>query len=212
MNDMKLRKPRKRRTYRQVARAQSTAGTARKVIDAFTICAGERWFDEITLREVAMRAGVTVRSVIRRFGSKEGLVRAMVEDFGSDLDAEFVAAPGDIDGAVERLFDAYERVGDGAIRNVAQEHRVPALQPLIDHGRASHRRIVAGQFAPWLDRLEGKARRDLLDALVIDTDVYVWKLLRRDMRRSVRDAKAAVRRLIEGTLAAYTPKDGRRSS
>jgi AcrR family transcriptional regulator len=84
-------KPRpKRRQYRQVARAQAATETARKAIDAFTVSAGERWFDDITLQEVATRAGVTVRSVIRRFGSKEGLVKAMVEDFGPDFDAQFV--------------------------------------------------------------------------------------------------------------------------
>jgi AcrR family transcriptional regulator len=202
---MKMKPEPKRRQYRQVARAKAAAETARKVIDAFTVCAGERWFDDITLQEVATRAGVTVRSVIRRFGSKEGLVKAMVEDFGPDFDARFVSIPGDIDAAVGRLFAVYEHLGDGAIRNLAQEHRVPALQPLIDHGRASHRSITAEQFAPWLDRLAGKAQRDLLDALVIVTDIYVWKLLRRDMGRSVKDAKAAVKRLIEGALAAHGP-------
>jgi hypothetical protein len=70
---------------------------------------------------------------------------------------------------------------------------VPALQPLIDHGRAIHRSVTAEQFAPWLERLAGKAQRDLLDALVVVTDIYVWKLLRRDMGRSVKDAKAAVK-------------------
>jgi hypothetical protein len=88
---------------------------------------------------------------------------------------------------------------------------VPALQPLIDHGRAIHRSVTAEQFAPWLERLAGKAQRDLLDALVVVTDIYVWKLLRRDMGRSVKDAKAAVKRLIEGTLAAHVPNPGARA-
>jgi len=202
---MKLAARPRRRQYRQVARAEAAAETARKVVDAFTVLAGERWFDEITLQEVAARAGVAVRSVIRRFGSKEGLVKAMVEDFAPALNAQFASAAGDIDAAVERLFDAYEHLGDGVIRNLAQEQRVPALQPLINLGRKGHRTIIAQQFAPWLTRLDRKARRDLLDALVIVTDIYVWKLLRRDMGRSLNESKTAVKRLIEGALRVSDP-------
>jgi AcrR family transcriptional regulator len=162
-----------------------------------------RWFDEITLQEVATRAGVTVQSVIRRFGSKEGLITAMVGEFGPEIGAEFSSTPGDIDAAVSRLFAAYERFGDGTVRNLAQEQRVPALQPLIDFGRKEHRRITAEQFAPWLEKLVGTEQRDALDALVIATDIYTWKLLRRDIGRSSAESKRAIKRLIKAVLAAY---------
>jgi AcrR family transcriptional regulator len=191
------------RPYRQVARAKAAAETGRRIIDAFAASAGDRWFDEITLQEVATRAGVTVQSVIRRFGSKEGLIKAMIGEFGPAIGAEFSSTPGDIDSAVSRLFTAYERFGDGTVRNLAQEQRVPALQPLIDFGRKEHRRITAAQFAPWLEKLAGAERRDAVDALVIATDIYTWKLLRRDMERSLADSKRAVKRLIAAVLAAY---------
>lgn len=207
MNKSSSSKP--RRPYRQVARAKAAAATGRRIIDAFAICAGDRWFDEITLQEVAARAGVTVQSVIRRFGSKEGLIKAMIGEFGPVIGAEFSSTPGDIDAAVSRLFAAYERMGDGTIRNLAQEQRVSALQSLIDFGRKEHRRITAEQFAPWLEKLVGTERRDALDALVIATDVYTWKLLRRDMGRSVVDSKSAVKRLINAVLATYATSTGK---
>lgn len=207
MNTRLRLKPHRR--YRQVARAKAAAETGRRIIDAFAVCAGDRWFDEITLQEVAARAGVTVQSVIRRFGSKEGLIKAMVEEFGPDISADFSSTPGDIDAAISRLFAGYERVGDGVMRNLAQEKRVPALQPLLDFGRKEHRRITAEQFAPYLEQLQGTEQRDALDALVIAADIYTWKLLRRDMGRSVADSKRAVKRLIEAVLAAYGTRSRR---
>lgn len=195
-----------RRPYRQMARAQAAADTARRILEAFSEYAHDHWFDEITLDEVARRAGVTVRSVIRRFGGKEGLIKAMVEQMGPQFSAEFTAAPGDVDSAIGRLFTVYERYGDGVIRNLAQEPRVPALQPLIDLGRKEHRRITAEEFGPWLEQLRESERREALDALVIATDIYVWKLLRRDMGRSVAASRTALKRLVNAILVEYTQR------
>ena len=35
---------------------------------------GEQWYDEITLDRVADEAGVTVQTIVRRFGGKAGLL------------------------------------------------------------------------------------------------------------------------------------------
>ena len=49
--------------------------------------------------------------------------------------------------------------------------------------------------------LEGPARERRLDALVVLTDVYAWKLLRRDMARSVTEAGTILKGLIRAMLA-----------
>jgi hypothetical protein len=51
---------------------------------------------------------------------------------------------------------------------------------------------VERTFAPLLDGLEGAARTRRLAALVALTDVYTWKLMRRDMGLSLANTEAAL--------------------
>lgn len=96
----------------------------------------------------------------------------------------------------------YETEGDFTIRALAQESRHPALIPM-EVGRAGHRAVAAANFAPWLDPLSPVERQRALDALVIVTDVYAWKLLRRDMGRTEAEARRMVRELVEAVLAKF---------
>ena len=193
-----------RRPYRQSARLESTAATGRRIIDAFVKLTQDVWYDQLTLNDVAEHAGVSVQSVIRRFGGKDGLISAVIAQVGGDIGARRAAAPGDVEASLAGLFDVYEEHGNGVIRNLAQESRYPELQRIVEFGRREHRRITAETYAPWLDRLDGAARQQALDALVIATDIYVWKLLRRDMGRSLAQTKAAVLRLINAVLVEHT--------
>ena len=156
---------------RQTAWAEAAQETSRWVLRAFSACLRAQWFDEVTLVDVATRAGVNVRTVIRRFGGKEGLLEAFVDDFSSSVAIERHAAPGDVARAVAALMAVYEKWGDSVIRNLAQEPRHPALKRLLDRGRAGHRAMTAEIYAPWLDRLDAAARERLLNALVTATDV-----------------------------------------
>ena len=67
---------RQTRPYRMVTRAQAAARTGERILDA----AVEVFFEEpsarISLEEVARRAGLTVQTVIRRFGGRDGLLAA----------------------------------------------------------------------------------------------------------------------------------------
>jgi len=192
------------RRYRQSVRAESAAQTGRRIVDAFVELTRDRWVDEVTLNEIAERAGVSVQSVIRRYGGKDGLIGAVIEHVGSDFGARRAASPGDAAGSVAGLFDIYEEHGDGVIRNLAQEQRYPELRRIVEFGRREHRRLTAEVYAPWLDRLSPAASRQALDSLVVVTDIYTWKLFRKDMGRSVAEAQAAMLRLINAVLVEHT--------
>jgi len=155
-----------------------------------------------TLEVVAERAGVTVQTVLRRFGSKQGLHEAAASRARARIAAERDAAPvGDVEGAIENLLDHYERWGDVALRMLAAEAQVPASEPgSASEGRAFHRGWVERVFSPWLDELTGAAREQRVDQLVAVTDVYVWKLLARDLERSRRRIKATLVDLVTRTL------------
>ena len=150
---------------------------------------------------MAERAGVTVRTVVRRFGGKKGLVAGYYKFIRPQIREQRTVDPGDTEGVVDRVLTLYEEVGDSVIRNLAQEPRHEALKTLLEGGRRGHRTITAQSFAPFLDRLRGKERGRTLDALIVATDVYTWKLLRRDMGRSVTETKAVMLHLIENALS-----------
>ncbi len=183
MNDVK-------RPYQMRARAEAAAETQRRILAAMRELAIERFLDEITLDDVAERAGVAVRTVIRRFGGREGLVEAAVADANEQVQARRDETPaGDVEDAVAAVFDDYERYGDALLMMLAQEPRHPELLgPLADAGRRMHWRWVERVFAP----------RDRVHAgqLIAATDVYVWKLLRRDVGLSRAQAMEAMTAMV----------------
>ncbi len=105
--------------------------------------------------------------------------------------------PGDVPAAVAAIFDIYEGMGDLVLERLSDEHRRPALKEGLERGRKSHRDGVRTAFAPQLARVSGHARSELTEMLTILTDVYVWKLLRRDRKLGRRAAEAIVCKMID---------------
>ena len=172
------------------ARAEAADRTRRRILGAAGELAAERFVDEMSLEDIAGRAGVSVRTVIRRFGSRANLIAAAFDAANAQVTTRRdETPPGDVADAVDAVFDDYERWGDPLLMLLAQETRHPELRPLLDDGRELHRAWVERVFSP----------RDELHAvqLVAVTDVYVWKLLRRDMKLSRARAKRALHGMIE---------------
>jgi AcrR family transcriptional regulator len=196
MKDERSESP-QRRPYRMRARAEAAAETGRRILEAVIELHRERFFDQISLEDVAERAGVTVQTVIRRFGNKERLIEAAAEEGTRQVIRQRDQAPvGDVKGAVENLVDHYEEWGDSALRLLAQEERVAAFRSITDAARALHYEWVERTFAPLLAKRTGTARRRLLAELVAICDVYFWKLLRRDLGLSRDQTEIAIRETI----------------
>lgn len=180
-----------------VARAEAAAQTGERILDA----AAEVFFEEptasISLEEVARRAGVTVQTVIRRFGGREGLLAAAGERESAKVREEREVEPGDLREAVRTLVAHYERTGDQVLRMLAEETRSPALAAIVNRGRAMHREWCEAVFAPALEGLNGAARERRVAQLVAVCDVYTWMLLRRQSGLSRRQTELAMYELIE---------------
>nr|BFE57909.1 hypothetical protein GCM10020063_024350 [Dactylosporangium thailandense] len=185
------------RAYRMGARADAARLTGERIIQALVSLYLEQPLDDIRLGDVAERAGVTVQTVIRRFGSKEGLVAAAVESVaGQVAEQRGTARPGDTADAVRVLVEHYEQVGDLSLKLLADEPASPAIGPIADTGRRVHRDWCRTVFAPTLARLDGDEHRRRLAQLVAVCDVYVWKLLRRDAGLSREQTELALRELL----------------
>jgi AcrR family transcriptional regulator len=192
----------KKRQYDMTARAAKAAQTKENIRDCAVALYRERALDDFTLDDVAERAGTTVQTVLRTFGSKENLVIAALARIGATGTPLKPTPPGDIAAAVSAMYDVYETIGDAVIGQLADERRRPALKLTLDAGRENHRRWVHLTFAPQLESFRGAARAQMLNILIVVTDVGVWKLLRRDLALSRASSEAAVRKIIAGVIDA----------
>jgi AcrR family transcriptional regulator len=186
---------RARRIYRQTARAAASEELRQTIATTFYKLLLSRSVDEITLDEVAAAAGTTRQTVIRLFGGKEGLLGS-IEAVASATAQPRIALPRNLSirQALQALTEHYEVMGDVTIRLLAQEERHPALRPALERGRREHRAWVAKWFP---SALKGVERERQITRLVVATDVYTWKLLRRDFGNSQKEVTRLVACMIE---------------
>ncbi len=166
------------RTYTASNRARSVEETRRRILAASIDLHGERLAADIALDDIAERAGVSVQTLLRHFGSRMGLVEASFDQAREAVLQERRTPVGDVAAALRVIVDHYELRGDGVLVMLAQEQFHELMRRLTDEGRRLHRSWVEEVFAPHLARSEDPER--LGDLLVVATDVYAWKLLRRD--------------------------------
>ena len=187
------------RPYTMRARAASSEATRRRILQVVVALLNTRFRAEIRLEDVADSAEVSVQTVLNIFGSRLALLDLALEGLLVDMRSQRLRAePGDTGSGMAALVDHYEQFGDLVIRNLAEQ----ADLQFIETGRIGHRRWVERQFAPQLEGVEPKRRRNIVDALVCSCDVYTWKLLRRDMGRSSTDTVATMLMTVEALLHA----------
>lgn len=183
------------------ARAEATAATRRAIGDAFLALFEEVSYDELTLDLVADRAGVSVQTIIRHFGSKDALFTAAAHEFASAEAERRAATPvGDVDRAVRAVVGHYERVADRVLRLLDQEGRLPALREAADLGRRIHYDWVETAFEPFLAGLASPERRRRRAQLIALTDIYMWKLFRRDLGLGRRQTEIAMTETVTALL------------
>ena len=189
-----------------VARAKAAEATQAKILEAARRLFGELPYDQVSLNVVAERAGVTVQTVIRRFQSKERLFAAVAEWRATLIRGERDAAQaGDPAGAIRNLVENYEEWGDEYLHFLAQEQRSPEIRAVTESGRQYHQAWVRRVFTPLLRDLPAREADRRVAQLIVVTDVYAWKVLRRDLRLGRDDVEASLRDLANRTLQADAP-------
>ena len=172
------------RGYDMRTRAASAQSTRARIVDAAEELFLARWYDDVTLAGIADLAGVSAQTVLNHFGGKEQVfARGDRARSRPAAPRAPLHAPSRVTSAaaIEALVDDYEITGDATIRLLAVEDRLPAVQRgASTHGRAGHREWVEAMFAA----------PEVTAELVVVTDVYAWKLLRRDQGLT-RDATVA---------------------
>lgn len=190
------------RTYSMTVRGAATADTRRSILAATFALVGEKSSVEIVLADVAERSGVTVKTILRHFGSREGLFDAATEFAAAQVEEERATPVGDLPRAIEIIVDHYELRGDWVVGMLAQERSDPRIHTVVERGRAVHRQWVAATFAPQLELIRPSGRDAIVDLLVVATDVYTWKLLRRDRGLDRANSEQRILALARAVLGA----------
>ena len=190
------------------SRAAAAEATRERIVDAAYEQFLERWYEEVTLRDLAQRAGVALQTVVNHFGTKENVFLAVSERFSARIaELRGEARPDDLAGAAAALVGDYEVTGDAGLRALALEERVPVVAEALAKGRRTHRAWVERTFPTLLSGLSGARRRRCLAELLTVTDVLTWKMLRRDQGLGRAQAEESIRELLE---AVHDRHEGRR--
>ena len=178
-------------------RAVSATANGESILAAARRLFGERRYDQVSLDDIAAQAGVTERTVVRRFGSKELLFQAAGAERAASIRRTRDEVPaGDIGKAVKLLVATYEDWGDEVLHLLSQERGLAGVTNTIEAGRKYHAAWVERAFSPMLRKLSPAVRRRRLGQLVGVTDIYYWKVLRRDVGQTRAEVEASLRELI----------------
>jgi AcrR family transcriptional regulator len=190
------------RPYKQVARARAQQRTR----DALLESATDEFFKgnwlEASLDSLSAKAGVTKQTLLRHFGSKDGLLMQAVARGASQVHDQRWSVPrGDIPGTVDNLLDHYEQWGERSMRIEAWQRGPTMLAMISRAARQFHYDWVEYAFEQWLRSLSGNVRKRRRAALIALCDLQTWWVFSHDLELPRSEARAILIDLIERTLA-----------
>jgi AcrR family transcriptional regulator len=179
------------------ARADAAAATRQRLLEAAWRSFARTPFEDVRLVDIATEAAVSVQTLHAHFGTKDSLfVAAWAWRMAPEGERRDAAPTDDVATAVRVLYDSYEEDGDGVLRLFAQEARIPAVHEMLESGRRWHRGWVERSFGQLIDGKRGAERERRIVAIVVATDLLVWKLLRREMGLGRKTAERVVTEMV----------------
>lgn len=190
-----------KRQYRSTVQAEVAELTRQRLHEATLALYIEFPLDQITLNQVAERAGVTVQTILRHYKNKEGLIYAVGKKLGDEIFQQRDAAPvGDLEGLLANLMEHYESIGRISLRSLGLEGRTAEIDEFLREARTYHRNWVKRVFEPYIARAEVDEQEILIAQLVVICDVYTWKLLRLDSGLTREQTELALYEMITALL------------
>jgi AcrR family transcriptional regulator len=189
------------REYKQVERARAQQRTREALIEAAT----NEFFDgnwlKSTLDSLSRKAGVTRQTLLRHFGSKDGLLlQSLMRGASQVRDQRWSTPTTDIAGAVDNVLDHYEEWGERSVRIGAWQRGPTVLALFANAARQIHYDWVEYAFATWLEPLDEQTRARRRAALIVLCDVQSWWILANDLGLPRAEIHAILCEQIERTL------------
>jgi AcrR family transcriptional regulator len=149
-------------------------------------------WEHVSLESIAQSAGVTKQTLLRHFGSKDGLLEHTLRRAIAEVEEQRLRAPtNDIAGAVDNLLDHYELRGGRAMRSTNLDVDGP-LADLARRARQFHYDWVSHAFGAWLSAARPPERARLRAALIAICDVQSWWILAHDLGLSRTEVRATL--------------------
>src|SRR4051794_34519282 len=171
------------RTYTQVARAEASERTRDALLDAATEAFFSGTWGSLSLDAIASAAGTTKQTLLRHYGSKQGLFEASAARAMEGITEQRFSAPADdIAGAVDNLLDHYEQFAERALMlSNPGDMSSDFMQTMGRQGRELHYAWVDHAFGAWLARVDEPERVRRRAAVIALCDVQTWAILARDL-------------------------------
>lgn len=181
----------------KVARAEAEKQTRTALLDAADEAFLSGPWEQASLESIVRAAGVTKPTLLRHFGSKQGLLEEVLRRAIGEVEKQRLGVPtNDIAGAVANLLDHYEMRGGRAMRSSNLELDGP-LADLGRRARQFHYDWVDLAFGTWLQTAPTAERRGARAALIAICDVQTWWILSHDLGLS----RAAVQATLTLTIS-----------
>lgn len=158
--------------------------------------------------EIALRAGVSVRSVFQHFQEVETLFLAVFDEILAEAQDAWVPVEpvgplaARVEALVSRRAAACERVLPVRVAAVPFEGSSPAMAERTKIARAAARQQIEWALRPELDRLAPTDRRQVVDALRASLDWDMWMNMRRYHALSLEEAEAVWHKIVTGLMGA----------
>lgn len=222
--------PVKRRPYTSKLRAEQAAATRTRILDSAGALFVEQGYPATTLTEVAAAAGVAADTVLHIFGSKKGLLKAVLDVVvgGDEAQVPVLDRPGP--QAMRRETDQRRQVAMLSRGIAEQAERIQPIDDILrsaaavdtearalrDDLQLRQRRQAMTRVVSWIadngDLRDGMSVEDAADIVWTMTSPEVHHLLRRQCGWDAEHYQAWLHSTLDSALLpARTPR-GRRTT
>jgi TetR/AcrR family transcriptional regulator, regulator of autoinduction and epiphytic fitness len=157
-------------------------------------------------KEVAERAGVSLRTVFQHFDDLESLYASAADHQAAHLARRFSALSTDgstadrVAALVARRAEIYEEIAPVRRASLVVAPSSPVLTARLATTAAWYRREMERVLAPELAAISGRRRADVIAGLDVALSWEAWDQLRRVQELSVTAARRVARMLVERLL------------
>ena len=189
------------RPYTMRARADAVEATRDRIVDAAMALFFEHAYEDVTLAGIAKAAGVSHQTVLNHFESKEGVALAVADRVRRARPTTPATGPSPATSQARSARWSASTSGwaTPTCAGRRRAERLGSLAAILDTARASHQEWLRHMFGARLPR-DVAARRRAVNALHAATDVFTWKLLRRDLRCTRAETERTIVHLVEAIL------------
>lgn len=199
-----------KRKYVQGRRAQEAEARTARILDTCIDLFLEKPLIEISLAEIAERAGVGLQTLIRRFETKEKLVTAVLLEVAQRIGksrAGLIENPNDPQSVVDVVCAQYEQWHPYTIAHQRQEATMPILAQFNEIARGNHSAWIKLAFEEPLSALPADESRRVHARLVATTSFETWFWLNQRHELSFGETREVMVQMVEDALKPTEEKE-----